>query len=62
MPRQIKLRFYRDDDGGHRWRLTAGNGKVIDASSEGFSSKSMARKNFRLVKEAVVTAVEVPSA
>jgi uncharacterized protein YegP (UPF0339 family) len=44
-----KLDFYVDAAGFHRWRLVAANGRVIDASSEGFSSQQAAEKNYRLV-------------
>jgi uncharacterized protein YegP (UPF0339 family) len=39
------LEFYVDQAGKHRWRLTAGNGDITAASSQGYSSRANARKN-----------------
>lgn len=36
---------YPDSAGEYRWRLTAANGEILGASSEGFSSESEAGKN-----------------
>ena len=41
--------FYVDEAGEHRWRCRAVNGRIIGASSEGFSSADMARKNAGLL-------------
>lgn len=43
------LEFYVDDSGEWRWRLTAANGEIVGASSEGFSSKTAAVNNFLLM-------------
>ncbi len=40
--------YYKDDSGHWRWQVKAGNGEIIDASSEGFSSKTNAVKNYEL--------------
>jgi uncharacterized protein YegP (UPF0339 family) len=32
------------------WRIKASNGRIIDASSEGFSSKQAAQNNFKRVQ------------
>lgn len=41
--------FYRDADQAWRWRRTDGaNGKIIGASSEGFSSFKNALANFNM--------------
>ena len=39
-----------------RWRLVASNGKIIAASSEGFSSKATAKRNIQSVKTALEAA------
>lgn len=44
----IPPELYKADNGEWRWRVKAANGKVIDASSEGFSSKAKALNNYRL--------------
>ena len=49
-----KLTFYKDKKGEHRWRLKAGNKKIILASSEGFSSKQNAEKNFISIVKVMV--------
>lgn len=40
--------YYEDGNGEWRWRVKAANHKVIDASSEGFSSKAKAEDNYGL--------------
>ena len=40
--------YYQDDSGEWRWRVRSRNHKVIDASSEGFSSKDKAENNYGL--------------
>lgn len=39
------LSFYRDEANEWRWRITANNGRITHASSEGFSSKQAAVDN-----------------
>ncbi len=41
----FKFEFYEDKAGEHRWRVTAKNGEIIGASSEGFHSKAEADRN-----------------
>ena len=36
-----------------RWTLVARNGRIIDASSEGFTRKGDALRNFRAVRKAM---------
>jgi len=45
------LVFYRDAAGDVRWRIVATNGKIVHASSEGFSSVTKARKNLQVLVE-----------
>lgn len=40
--------FYSDNAGEWRWRHFAGNGKIIGASTEGFSSKQACINNAKL--------------
>jgi uncharacterized protein YegP (UPF0339 family) len=47
----IKPVYKHDSQGEWRWTLEASNGRILDASSEGFSSKSNAKRNFRMVAE-----------
>lgn len=48
----MKFQIYRDKAGEWRWRLRAGNGKIIADSSEGYVRKSgavNAAENVRFV-------------
>ncbi|MEM6945462.1 MAG: DUF1508 domain-containing protein [Pseudomonadota bacterium] len=40
-----KWEFYKDKRGEMRWRRIASNGKVVGASTEGYSKKADAEKN-----------------
>jgi uncharacterized protein YegP (UPF0339 family) len=44
------VEFYTDRAGFWRWRVTAANGQIVAASSEGFASKQKAQENYRLVR------------
>lgn len=37
--RPVKVHVYRDTKGEYRWKAVAGNGRTVDASSEGYLSK-----------------------
>jgi len=50
---RLPLEFYEDAKKEWRWRVTAANGQIVHASTEGFSSKDGARNNL----EALVVAV-----
>lgn len=39
------IEFYQDRRDNWRWRIKAGNGHIIGASSEGFSTKQAALRN-----------------
>lgn len=43
-----KFEFYQDTRKEWRWRKISPNGKIIGASSEGFSSRQAAVNNARL--------------
>jgi len=43
-----KWEFYKDNNGEYRWRKKAANGKIVGASSEGFSSRQAAVNNAKL--------------
>ena len=38
MKKKHKLHFYIDQKGEHRWRLKAGNGKIVAESGEGYTT------------------------
>jgi len=40
-----KLEFYMDEAKEHRWRLTAKNGEIVGASSEGYKNKKECWEN-----------------
>lgn len=45
----MRLTFYRDSAGEHRWRLRARNGLVIAAATEGYRRAVDCRKNAQTV-------------
>jgi len=47
------LSFYKDQADEWRWRITAGNGHITHASSEGFASKQGAKDNLSGLDAAV---------
>lgn len=47
--------FYEDAAGEWRWRLVAGNGKIIADSAEGYASRSNAMRAWRRVLRALQT-------
>ncbi|MCK5643390.1 MAG: DUF1508 domain-containing protein [Gammaproteobacteria bacterium] len=49
----MPLEFYKDEGNEWRWRITAANGQVVHASSEGFSDKGSARSNVETLVSAV---------
>ena len=42
-----KWEFYTDSIGDWRWRRVASNGRIVGASSEGFSSRAACVENAR---------------
>ena len=48
----MKVRFYKDKRGKFRWRVTAENGKIVGASSQGFANRRLAKENVELLVEA----------
>lgn len=48
----LPLEFY-EDGGSWRWRITATNGLILHASSEGFASKANAKANLESLLLAV---------
>jgi len=42
---KLPVEFYEDNASEWRWRVTAGNGNIVHASSEGYTSKLSARAN-----------------
>lgn len=49
--------LYKDKAGECRWKLIAKNGKIIDASTEGFKTKWGCLNNLHLVKEAMYSEI-----
>lgn len=43
-----KPEYYEDDQGEWRWKVTAANNRIIESSSEGFSSRAKAEGNYKL--------------
>ena len=63
MKKQVRARrhgvllIYRDHGGDWRWRLKAGNGKIVADSSEAYSSKTKAERAATELARHVGTAV-----
>ena len=51
-----EFELYKDDAGEYRWRLQAGNNKIIADSAEGYSSKGGAEDGIADVKSIAPTA------
>lgn len=51
------VEFSKDNAQEHRWTLKHGNGKILAASSEGFMSKTNAKRNFRAVRDAMAKVI-----
>jgi len=43
--RQGWIELYTDSSGQWRWRVIAGNGRIVDTPGESFASKSNARRS-----------------
>lgn len=41
----MKYEIYQDKQGGWRWRLTAANGEIVAAATEGFANKHEVNRN-----------------
>ena len=52
----LKFEVYKDSRGGFRWRLKAGNGKVIATSGEGYKAKADCRNSIELIKRSASAA------
>ena len=55
-----KLHLYFDKKGKCRWRLIAGNGRTIGASSQGYSTKENCKKNYRQVARELKDVCDFP--
>jgi hypothetical protein len=51
--RRLKVQFYRHHPGilkqGWRWRITASNGRIVGAATEGYRDRRDCARNFELV-------------
>lgn len=50
MAKILDFETYTDAAGEYRWRLTSPNGKTVDASTEGFRTKTGALRNYSRVR------------
>lgn len=55
-----RLIVYGNSVSGYRWRLVAGNNRIIAASSEDFATRSNAKRNARCVWRAFVRVGQNP--
>lgn len=53
---ESKFELYEDAKKEHRWRLKAGNGQVVAASSEGYKAKADAEKAVEAIQAGAATA------
>ena len=54
--RGLSFEVYKDTKEEFRWRLKAGNGKIIAVSSEGYKAKADCEKGIDLVKTGAASA------
>jgi uncharacterized protein len=47
----LKFEIYKDAKGEFRWRITAGNNRIIADSGEGYKNKEDCRHGIELIKE-----------
>lgn len=52
-----KIEFYKDQSDEWRWRVTAANGRIIGAASEGYTSKRGAEDNLHALFKVLDTPV-----
>jgi uncharacterized protein YegP (UPF0339 family) len=45
-----KVRFYRDEEGKHRWRAVADNGELVADSGEGYERHAGAANGFEVLR------------
>jgi uncharacterized protein YegP (UPF0339 family) len=51
---RLPVEFYKDEADEWRWRITAGNGNIVHASSEGYTALLNAKVNLEQLCAAVV--------
>jgi uncharacterized protein YegP (UPF0339 family) len=52
-PLKKGLGYYRDEAGKWRWRVVAGNYRIVHASTQGYAREGGARRNAKLVRMAL---------
>ena len=52
----LKFQMYRDSKGGYRWKLKAGNGKVIATGGESYTAKASCLSGIDLVMKGAASA------
>lgn len=52
-----KLDIYRDTVGKYRWRITASNGRIIGASSQGYTRRKVCARNAEAVANEICLAI-----
>lgn len=56
-PKPARFEVYGDAGGGFRWRLKAGNGEILAASSEAYTRRYDANRGLRAAKTAMMEAI-----
>jgi hypothetical protein len=52
----MQFEIYRDSAGEFRWRLVAGNGKIVADSAEGYTRHTDVQRAAETVQVAIITA------
>ncbi len=52
----MKFEIYPDKGGRYRWRVTAKNGEIVGASSQGFATRQGAETNAILLRDGLLFA------
>lgn len=48
------VKYEKDNRGKWRWQLKAANGVIIDASTQGYTRRTSAKRNFELVRQTMI--------
>jgi len=55
------IELYRNKFYRYRWRITAGNGEIIGASTQGYTRKVNMKKNLSMVCSALCNVMTLPA-
>lgn len=61
-PKKLRVEFYRDANGQHRWRAKSGNGLIVGASTECYTRHVGAVRGARATLAALARDIDAASA